>query len=47
MNSTPSQPPSIASTKILKYSRSNPRKISAGSVKITPAAIDCPAFPVV
>jgi hypothetical protein len=30
-----------------EYSRSNPRKINAGSVKITPEAIDWPALPVV
>ena len=29
------------------YSRSKPRKIRAGRVKITPDAIDCPEFPVV
>ena len=29
------------------FSRSNPRKISAGRVKMTPEAIDCPALPVV
>ena len=33
--------------KILEYSRSNPRKTSAGSVKMTPEAIDWPALPVV
>ncbi len=47
MNSTPSHPPNKASAKIRKLCRSNPRKINAGSVKITPEAIDCPAFPVV
>ena len=30
-----------------EYSRSKPRKISAGSVKITPPATDSPAEPVV
>ena len=37
MKSTPSDPPRRASTKIRTYCRSNPRKISAGSVKIAPA----------
>ena len=30
-----------------EYSRSKPRKISAGSVKMTPEAMDWPALPVV
>ena len=30
-----------------EYSRLKPRKISAGKVKITPEAIDCPELPVV
>ena len=30
-----------------EYSRSKPRKMSAGRVKMTPAAIDWPALPVV
>ena len=47
MNNTPSHPPISASRKIREYSRSKPRNISAGSVKITPEAIDCPALPVV
>ena len=47
MNSTPSQPPISASRNIREYSRSKPRKINAGKVKITPEAIDCPALPVV
>ena len=47
MNSTPSQPPISASMKMREYSRSKPRKISAGSVKMTPAAMDWPALPVV
>src|ERR1700739_1899091 len=47
--STPSHPPSNARKKTRQYSvfRENPRKIKAGSVKITPAAADSPAEPVV
>ena len=33
--------------KMREYSRSKPRKTSAGSVKMTPEAIDWPALPVV
>ena len=33
--------------KMREYSRSKPRKMSAGSVKMTPAAMDWPALPVV
>ena len=47
MKSTPRKPPISASTKMRAYSRSKPRKISAGSVKMTPAAMDWPALPVV
>ena len=47
MNSTPSRPPSSANRKMREYSRSKPRKIRAGKVKITPEAIDCPELPVV
>src|ERR1700689_3331718 len=47
MKSTPSHPPNSASIKILEYSSGNPKKISAGKVKITPAATDSPADPVV
>ncbi len=47
MNSTPRNPPMRASAKMRQYSRSKPKKISAGSVKITPAAMDWPALPVV
>ena len=49
MNRTPSHPPSSASGKIRQNvnSEPNPRKISAGSVNITPAASDSPAEPVV
>ena len=47
MKSTPSQPPTRARRKMREYSRSKPRKISAGRVKMTPDAIDWPAFPVV
>ncbi len=36
-----------ASMKIREYSRSKPRKMSAGKVKMTPAAIDWPALPAV
>ena len=47
MKSTPSQPPKSASAKMRVDSRSKPRKISAGRVKITPEAIDWPALPTV
>ncbi len=49
MNSTPSHPPISARKKIRQYSAfsENPRKISAGMEKITPAAADSPADPVV
>ena len=47
MNSTPSHPPISASMKMREYSRSKPRKTSAGSVKMTPEAMDWPALPVV
>jgi hypothetical protein len=47
MNSTPSQPPISASMKMREYSRSKPRKTSAGRVKMTPEAMDWPALPVV
>src|SRR5262249_35586977 len=49
MNTPPSQPPSSASGKIRQNVKSelNPRKISAGSVNMTPAASDSPADPVV
>src|SRR6266852_4450038 len=49
MNSTPSHPPSSAIGKIRQNVNSDPkpRKISAGSVNITPAANDSPADPVV
>ena len=49
MNKTPNQPPSSASGKIRQKvnSEPKPRKMSAGSVNITPAASDSPAEPVV
>src|ERR1700732_5101765 len=49
MNSTPSHPPMSARKKTRQYSVFNekPRKISAGRVKMTPAATDSPADPVV
>ncbi len=49
IKSTPSHPPSRARKKTRQYSvfRENPRKISAGRVKMTPAAADSPAEPVV
>ena len=47
MNSTPIQPPIIASRKMREYSSEKPRKMSAGRVKMTPAATDSPAEPVV
>jgi hypothetical protein len=36
MKSTPSQPPISARKKMREYSRSKPRKTSAGRVKMTP-----------
>jgi len=47
MKSTPSQPPMRARKKMREYSRSKPKNTSAGRVKITPDAMDWPAFPVV
>src|SRR4029077_1707551 len=49
MNNTPSHPPISARKKTRQYSVFNekPRKISAGRVKMTPAATDSPAEPVV
>jgi hypothetical protein len=49
MNSTPSQPPIRARKNTRQYSvlSEKPMKISAGKVKITPAATDSPAEPVV
>jgi hypothetical protein len=47
MNSTPSQPPISARSRMRTYSSSNPRKMRAGSVKITPPATDSPAEPMV
>ena len=47
MKSTPSQPPISARKKTPQYCSGKPRKISAGSVKITPPAMDSPAEPVV
>ena len=49
MNSTPSHPPISARKNTRQYSvfSENPMKISAGRVKITPAATDSPAEPVV
>src|ERR1700722_4983846 len=49
MNRTPSQPPIKARKKTRQYSlfSEKPMKISAGKVKITPAATDSPAEPVV
>ena len=49
MNSTPSQPPISARKNTRQYSvfSEKPMKISAGKVKITPAATDSPADPVV
>ena len=47
MKSTPSMPPMMASSRMRVYSSWNPRKISAGRVKITPPATDSPAEPVV
>ena len=45
--STPNNPPASASRKMRVYSSGKPRKISAGNVKTTPAAMDSPAEPVV
>ena len=45
MNSTPMNPPMSARIRMRVYSRPNPRKISAGRVKITPPAMDSPAEP--
>jgi hypothetical protein len=47
MKRTPSTPPRSASMKMRAYSSSKPRKMSAGSVKMTPEATDSPADPVV
>ena len=49
MKSTPSVPPSSARKNTRQYSvlSENPKKINAGMVKITPAAADSPAEPVV
>ncbi len=47
MKKTPSHPPISASRKMREYSSGNPRKMSAGSVKMTPPATDSPAEPVV
>ena len=49
MNSTPSHPPISARKNTRQYSvfSEKPMKISAGKVKITPAATDSPAEPVV
>src|ERR1700733_8903854 len=49
MNNTPSQPPISARKNTRQYSvfSEKPMKISAGKVKITPAATDSPAEPVV
>src|ERR1700733_2305525 len=49
MKSTPSVPPKSARKKMRQYSvlSEKPRNISAGMVKITPAAADSPAEPVV
>src|SRR5229473_21666 len=49
ISSTPSHPPISARKKTRQYSvfSENPRKIRAGRVKITPAAADSPAEPVV
>ena len=47
MNSTPIQPPMSASMKIREYSKGKPMKMSAGRVKIAPAATDSPADPAV
>ncbi len=49
INKTPRHPPINARKNTRQYSvfSEKPRKISAGSVKITPAATDSPAEPVV
>ena len=47
MNSTPSAPPIMAIRKIREYSSGKPRNTRAGKVKMTPAATDSPAEPVV
>ncbi len=49
MSNTPSQPPRSARKNTRQYSvlSENPRNIKAGNVKITPAAADSPAEPVV
>ena len=47
MNSTPIQPPISASMKMREYSNGKPMKMSAGSVKMAPAATDSPADPAV
>ncbi len=47
MNSTPSAPPIMARRKMREYSSGKPRNTRAGRVKITPAATDSPAEPVV
>ena len=47
MNSTPIHPPISASMKMREYSNGKPMKMSAGSVKIAPAATDSPAEPAV
>src|ERR1700733_15191158 len=49
MNSTPSHPPIRARKNTRQYSvlSEKPMKISAGKVKITPAATDSPTEPVV
>ena len=47
MKKTPINPPTRLSRKMRATSSLKPRKISAGRVKITPEATDCPALPVV
>ena len=47
MKRTPSQPPKRARAKMRTASRSKPRKMRAGRVKMTPEAMDWPALPVV
>ena len=47
MKRTPSQPPKRARAKMRVDSRSKPRKMRAGRVKMTPEAMDWPALPVV
>ncbi len=46
MKRTPSHPPKRARAKMREDSRSKPRKMRAGRVKMTPLAMDWPAFPV-